>query len=80
MEEGCLSLPGVAVTVTRAKEVTVKAQDETGKEFVKKFSGLPATVVQHEMDHLNGKLLIDYLNPLKHLLAVRKICKNKNKR
>jgi peptide deformylase len=80
MEEGCLSLPGVAVTVARSKEIAVKAQDEEGKEFTKKFSGLTATVVQHEMDHLNGKLLIDYLNPFKHMLAAAKLSRNKKKR
>ena len=80
MEEGCLSLPGVAVTVSRAKEVTVRAKDEKGREFTSKLSGLPATVIQHEIDHLKGKLLIDYLNPLKHMLAVRKLSRIKRKR
>ena len=66
MEEGCLSLPGIAANVTRPKMVTVKAVDEKGEPFVKRFDGLMARVVQHEIDHLHGKLIIDYLNPLKH--------------
>jgi peptide deformylase len=80
MEEGCLSLPGIAVSVKRPSEVSVKAQDETGKWSVKKFTGLMATVVQHEIDHLDGKLLIDYMNPIKRIIAMRKLTKSKRKR
>jgi peptide deformylase len=80
MEEGCLSLPGIAVSVKRPSEISVKAQDETGKSAVKKFTGLMATVIQHEIDHLDGKLLIDYMNPVKRLMAARKLARDKRKR
>ncbi|RKY42575.1 MAG: peptide deformylase [Candidatus Makaraimicrobium thalassicum] len=73
MEEGCLSLPGITVNVTRAAEVEVRAQNEEGEFFIKKFDGLPATVIQHEVDHLHGKLIIDYLDPIRRFMAARKL-------
>jgi peptide deformylase len=73
MEEGCLSLPGVTVTVKRPEEVKVRAQDDRGEFFMKKFTGLAATAVQHEIDHLNGKLIIDHLDPVRHFIASRKL-------
>ena len=73
MEEGCLSLPGVTVAVKRPEEVTVRARDERGEFFMKKFTGLAATAVQHEIDHLNGRLIIDYLDPVRHFIASRKL-------
>ena len=73
MEEGCLSLPGVTVTVKRPEGVTVRARDERGEFFMKKFTGLAATAVQHEIDHLNGRLIIDYLDPVRHFIASRKL-------
>lgn len=59
-EEGCLSLPGIGVKVKRAKRIIVKAQDEWGKPITIDASDLLATVLQHELDHLAGKLIIDY--------------------
>lgn len=59
-EEGCLSVPGVGVQIKRAKKVVVQAQDETGKPVVIEAEGLLACVFQHEIDHLNGKLIVDY--------------------
>jgi peptide deformylase len=59
MEEGCLSLPGVAVEVERPIHVRVRATDETGKPVVVEASGLEARVIQHEIDHLDGVLILD---------------------
>jgi peptide deformylase len=58
-EEGCLSIPGIAVDVDRPVHVRVRAQDETGAERVVEASGLEARVIQHEMDHLDGVLILD---------------------
>jgi peptide deformylase len=58
-EEGCLSIPGIAVDVDRAVHVRVRAQDETGEPRVVEASGLEARVIQHEMDHLDGILILD---------------------
>lgn len=60
-EEGCLSVPGVGVTVKRAKKVALEAQDETGKKVIIEAEGFLACVFQHELDHLNGRLIVDYL-------------------
>jgi peptide deformylase len=59
LEEGCLSIPGVAVDVERPVHVRVRAQDEAGAERVVEASGLEARVIQHEVDHLNGVLILD---------------------
>jgi len=59
MEEGCLSLPGVHVDVERPIHVVVRAQDETGERLLLEASGLEARVVQHELDHLDGTLILD---------------------
>jgi peptide deformylase len=59
MEEGCLSLPGVGVEVERAVEVRVRAQDESGAPITVEASGLEARVIQHEIDHLDGVLILD---------------------
>lgn len=64
-EEGCLSFPGVYAKVDRAATVTVKALDKNGQEFTKTAEGLLAICIQHEIDHLNGKLFVDYLSKLK---------------
>ncbi|RUO76396.1 peptide deformylase [Pseudidiomarina taiwanensis] len=64
-EEGCLSFPGVYAKVERAGTVTVKALDRNGESFTKTADGLLAICIQHEIDHLNGKLFVDYLSKLK---------------
>lgn len=64
-EEGCLSVPNNYAKVERAEEITVKAQDENGEAFTLSADGLLAICIQHEMDHLQGKLFVDYLSPLK---------------
>ncbi|MDW6002300.1 peptide deformylase [Vibrio mangrovi] len=65
IEEGCLSVPGARALVPRAAEVTVRALDRDGKEFTFEADDLLAICVQHELDHLQGKLFVDYLSPLK---------------
>ena len=77
LEEGCLSLPGVTVEVPRPDQVKVRALDERGDAFINIYDGLMAKVVQHEMDHLLGKLIIDYLNPVRRFLAKRKLARLK---
>jgi peptide deformylase len=67
-EEGCLSLPGFYETVKRAGQVLVKAITLDGKEFSVECSGLLARALQHEIDHLNGILLVDHLSPVKRQL------------
>jgi peptide deformylase len=64
-EEGCLSVPGIYENVTRAEKVTVKALDVEGKAFTLKAEGLLATCIQHEIDHLKGKVFVEYLSRLK---------------
>lgn len=76
-QEGCLSVPGSYDTVVRAEKVTVKALDRHGKPFEIKADGLFAECLQHEIDHLNGKLYIDLLSPLKRAMARRKLEKYK---
>ncbi|MGX8943248.1 peptide deformylase [Symbiopectobacterium sp. Eva_TO] len=65
IEEGCLSIPETRALVPRAERVKVKALDREGKPFELEADGLLAICIQHEMDHLVGKLFIDYLSPLK---------------
>lgn len=76
-EEGCLSVPGAYDTVIRAEKVTVKALDRTGNPFEIKADGLLAECLQHEIDHLNGKLFVDLLSPLKKAMARKKLDKFK---
>jgi peptide deformylase len=64
-DEGCLSVPGFYETVSRPRMVRISALDRRGEPFVIDTDGLLATCIQHEMDHLNGKLFIDYLSSLK---------------
>jgi len=64
-DEGCLSVPDVYETVERAEKVTVKALDQNGDEFTLEADELLAVCIQHEIDHLKGKLFVDYLSPLK---------------
>ena len=64
-EEGCLSVPGVYDKVTRAEHVIVEALDRDGKPFTLDTDGLLAICIQHEIDHLDGKVFVEYLSPLK---------------
>ncbi|KPV41357.1 peptide deformylase [Thiohalorhabdus denitrificans] len=76
-EEGCLSLPGVYEPVVRAAEVTARFRDREGREREERFSGLAARCVQHELDHLDGKLFVDYLSKLKRSRVRKKMEKDK---
>ena len=76
-EEGCLSIPDQFAEVTRPKQVQVRWMDLNGAEQVQEFDGLWSTCVQHEIDHLNGKLFIDYLGAMKRQLITRKMQKLK---
>lgn len=76
-EEGCLSIPEHYADVTRPAEVEVRWIDRDGAERQEVFTGLWATCAQHEIDHLDGKLFIDYLKPLKRQMITRKMAKLK---
>ena len=75
--EGCLSIPGVFADVTRADGILVEAFDRHGARFELGVDGLLATCVQHELDHLDGKLFIDYLSPLKREMVRKKLAKQR---
>ena len=75
-EEGCLSVPGIYETVTRAKNISVEALDANGKAFKLKAEGLLAVCIQHEMDHLLGKVFVEYLSPLKRNRIKSKMLKH----
>ncbi len=73
MEEGCLSVPGVYESVQRAERVRVRALDRDGQPFELDADGLLAVCIQHEIDHLDGKLFVDYLSQLKRTRIRRKL-------
>lgn len=75
-QEGCLSLPEVMVTVKRAKEIVYKGLDRDGKLVEGQAEGLLAKAIQHEIDHLDGKLIIDYVNPIKRIFLKRRLLKS----
>ncbi len=79
-EEGCLSIPDQYADVKRPAEVTVRWTDLDGAAQERQFAGIWATCVQHEIDHLDGKLFIDYLGPLKRQMITRKMEKLKRER
>lgn len=76
-EEGCLSIPGVYEPVVRAARVRARALDREGEPFELEAEGLLAVCIQHELDHLDGKLFIDYLSPLKRSRIKKKFEKHK---
>lgn len=75
MDEGCLSVPGVYEKVERADAISVKALNAQGEEFEMDADGLLAVCIQHEIDHLDGKLFIDYLSQLKRQRIRKKLTK-----
>jgi peptide deformylase len=77
MEEGCLSVPGFYEQVRRSAQVKVRALDKEGREFELITEGLLAVCVQHEIDHLDGKLFVDYISPLKRQRIRKKLEKQK---
>ena len=76
-QEGCLSVPGIFADVERADRITVDAQDASGKPFTLEADGLLAVCIQHEMDHLQGRLFVDYLSPLKREMVRKKLEKQR---
>ena len=78
-EEGCLSVPNQFAEIERACKCEVEYLDYNGKKEILKAEGLLATCIQHEMDHLEGILFIDYLSKLKRSMIVKKLSKQKNK-
>ena len=76
-EEGCLSVPGVFANVKRADRIRIRAQDHRGEYFEEHADGLRAVCLQHEIDHLNGRLFIDYLSPLKRRMVRKKLEKGR---
>ena len=78
-EEGCLSVPEYYADVERSKEVEVEWFNERGKKTIQKMTGLMSICIQHEIDHLDGVLFIDYLSKLKKKMAIEKLKKIKKK-
>jgi peptide deformylase len=76
-QEGCLSVPNIYADVERADRISVEAQDRDGQPLQLQADGLLAVCIQHEMDHLVGKLFVDYLSPLKRELVRRKLEKQR---
>ena len=79
-QEGCLSVPGFFENVSRAEQITVKALNLDGNVITQTAQGLLAVCIQHEIDHLNGKLFVDYLSPLKRERIKNKLLKQKRHR
>jgi peptide deformylase len=79
IEEGCLSLPSVYELVPRAERVKVRAYDQNGNAFTLEAQGLLAVCIQHEMDHLKGKVFIEYLSQLKQQRVRAKLAKQLRK-
>jgi peptide deformylase len=74
-QEGCLSVPGIFADVTRANSIKVTALDRNGEAFELETDGVLAVCIQHELDHLDGKLFVDYLSPLKREMVRKKLAK-----
>ncbi len=80
IDEGCLSVPDIYEPIERAQRITVRALDGQGKAFSLDAEGLLAVCVQHEMDHLEGKVFVDYLSRLKRTRIIAKLLKQQKKR
>jgi len=78
-EEGCLSVPGIFEKVKRAERITVRALDVDGKRFELKAEGMLAVCIQHEMDHLEGKIFVEYLSQLKQSRIRAKLIKQRRR-
>ena len=75
MEEGCLSLPEQFAEIERPQNVVVEYLDENNKQITKEVSGVESRILQHEIDHLSGKLFVDYLSSLKRNIMIKKVQK-----
>lgn len=79
-QEGCLSVPGIYADVERADQVGVRALDRDGNSFELTADGLLAVCIQHELDHLDGKVFVDYLSPLKREMVRKRLLKSQRER
>ncbi len=79
IEEGCLSVPGIYDTVERAERIRVRAWDQNGNAFTLEAQGLLSVCIQHEMDHLKGKVFVEYLSQLKQTRVRAKLAKQQRK-
>ena len=79
-QEGCLSVPGIFADVERADEVTMKALDRNGQPYELTADGVLAVCIQHELDHLDGKVFVDYLSPLKREMVRKRLLKAQRER
>ena len=79
-EEGCLSVPGIFDEVKRAAQVRVRAHDRNGRSYERDYEGILAVCIQHEMDHLDGKLFVDYLSDLKRERIRKRLDKERRER
>jgi peptide deformylase len=79
-EEGCLSVPNIFDEIKRAAKVRVRAQDRNGTSFERDFDDILAVCIQHEMDHLEGRLFVDYLSDLKRERIRKKLDKDRKER
>ncbi len=75
MEEGCLSLPEQFADIERAQNIVVEYLDENNKQITKEVTGVESRILQHEIDHLSGKLFVDYLSSLKRNIMIKKVQK-----
>jgi len=75
LEEGCLSFPGIFTTLSRPREIVIRAQEVDGAFFEAEASGLLAQAICHEIDHLDGRLLVDHLRGIKKKMFLRKVAK-----
>ena len=75
MEEGCLSLPEQFADIERPKNIVVEYLDENNKQITKEVGGVESRILQHEIDHLSGKLFVDYLSSLKRNIMIKKVQK-----
>ena len=77
MEEGCLSLPEQFAEIERPEKVVINYLDDKNKSIEKEVAGIEARILQHEIDHLSGRLFVDYLSSLKRNIMIKKVQKNK---
>jgi len=80
MEEGCLSLPEQYADIERPKKITIEYIDENKQSITREVDGYEARILQHEIDHLSGKLFVDYLSSLKRNILIKKVKKLQNSR
>lgn len=78
-EEGCLSIPYLTVGMLRSDSITIRYQNKAGEFLTKNFIDKDACVIQHELDHLTGRMIVDYISPVRKNIVARKLRKGKKK-